>query len=132
MSREDLEQVDSLRYTWQQLQATALAAHVHLLMMQPQFELDLRSNLDRFREDNAAYCHEYRNAGPMQAGLTPREASDRLMLFQVLTYSVTLVSKTCAANLRHITGMLARCRPVDPVPRTLLLFYLTLLWCIGQ
>lgn len=83
VSPSDLEQVDSLRYTWQQLQATALGAHVQLLKMQPQFEDDLKNNLDRFREDNGEYVHEYRHAGPMQSGLTPREASDRLILFQV-------------------------------------------------
>lgn len=83
VNKEDLEQVDNLRYTWQQLLATALASHVQLLKMQPQFEEDLSNNLDRFREDNSEYVHEYRHAGPMQAGLTPREASDRLILFQV-------------------------------------------------
>ncbi|KAI8431137.1 hypothetical protein MSG28_001183 [Choristoneura fumiferana] len=82
VSPSDLEQVDSLRYSWQQLQATALGAHVQLLKMQPQFEDDLKNNLDRFREDNGEYVHEYRHAGPMQSGLTPREASDRLILFQ--------------------------------------------------
>lgn len=51
--------------------------------MQPQFQDELRSNLDKFRQDKIDYCNEYRNAGPMQPGLTPREASDRLILFQV-------------------------------------------------
>ncbi|XP_068620684.1 dynein axonemal heavy chain 5 [Battus philenor] len=82
VSKEDMEQVDNLRYTWQQLQATALASHVQLLKMQPQFEEDLKNNLDKFRDDNTDYCHEYRYAGPMQPGLSPREASDRLILFQ--------------------------------------------------
>ncbi|VVC99768.1 unnamed protein product, partial [Leptidea sinapis] len=82
VNKEDLEQVDNLRYTWQRLQATALASHVQLLNMQPQFESDLNNNLDKFRADNADYCHEYRHAGPMQSGLSPREASDRLILFQ--------------------------------------------------
>ncbi|CAH0703217.1 unnamed protein product [Spodoptera exigua] len=82
VSKEDLEQVDNLRYTWQQLQARALASHFSLLKMQPQLEDDLNSNLDKFREDNSEYVHEYRYAGPMQPGLSPREASDRLILFQ--------------------------------------------------
>ncbi|CAG9558495.1 unnamed protein product [Danaus chrysippus] len=82
VNKEDLEQVDNLRYSWQQLQATALASHVQLLTMQPQFEDDLKNNLNRFRDDNTDYCHEYRHAGPMQPGLSPREASDRLILFQ--------------------------------------------------
>lgn len=91
MSPEDLEQVDNLRYTWQQLQATALSSHVQLLKMQPQFESDLQNNLEKFREDNSEYCHEYRHAGPMQTGLSPREASDKLILFQVLLRDYTVI-----------------------------------------
>lgn len=83
VSKEDLEQVDNLRYSWQRLQASALGTHFQLLKMQPHFSSDLKGNLDKFREDNTDYVHEYRHAGPMQAGLSPREASDRLILFQV-------------------------------------------------
>lgn len=50
--------------------------------MQPAFETDLRKNLDTFKSDKIEYVHEYRNTGPMQPGLTPREASDKLILFQ--------------------------------------------------
>ncbi|XP_049782831.1 dynein axonemal heavy chain 5 [Schistocerca cancellata] len=82
VAREDLEQVDNLRYTWQRLQTRALDVHVLLLAMQPHFQEDLRANLERFRQDNIEYCHEYRTSGPMMPGLTPREASDRLILFQ--------------------------------------------------
>nr|CAD7569561.1 unnamed protein product [Timema californicum] len=82
VDKEDLEQVDNLRYTWQRLQARALEVNVLLLTMQPHFEDDLRENLDNFRQDNIEYCHEYRTTGPMMPGLTPREASDRLIMFQ--------------------------------------------------
>ena len=82
VDRECLEQVDNLRYTWQQLLGRALDSHVLLLTLQPQFEEELRNNLEKFRADNEAYCEEYRCTGPMQAGLTPREASDRQILFQ--------------------------------------------------
>lgn len=54
--------------------------------MQPTFEAELRKNLDNFKNDKLEYVHEYRNAGPMQSGLTPREASDKLILFQVLLH----------------------------------------------
>ncbi|XP_052132221.1 dynein axonemal heavy chain 5, partial [Frankliniella occidentalis] len=82
VDREDLEQVDSLRYTWQRLQGRAMDVTCTLLNMQPTFQDDLRRNLERFRQDNVEYCHEYRTSGPMMPGLTPREASDRLILFQ--------------------------------------------------
>lgn len=84
VEREDTEQVDNLRDTWQRLQARALGSHVSLLTLQPQLESDLAGSLRRFKEDSVRYCHEYRHAGPMQPGLTPREASDKLILFQVL------------------------------------------------
>lgn len=83
MEHEITEQVDNLRYTFNQMIKSALEVHVHLLDMQPQFQGELTTNLDKFRQDKIDYCDEYHNAGPMQAGLTPREASDRLILFQV-------------------------------------------------
>lgn len=83
MEREQFDQVDNLRYTFLQLQSRALNAQVQLLEMQPTFESELRKNLENFKSDKIEYVHEYRNAGPMQPGLTPREASDKLILFQV-------------------------------------------------
>ncbi|KAF7265346.1 hypothetical protein GWI33_021235 [Rhynchophorus ferrugineus] len=82
VEQEIIEQVDSLRDTWKKLLNNALKVQVGLLDMQPQFQNDLKSNLDKFRQDKIDYCNEYRTAGPMQPGLTPREASDRLILFQ--------------------------------------------------
>ncbi|XP_045464260.1 dynein axonemal heavy chain 5 [Harmonia axyridis] len=82
VEREIVEQVDNLRYTWNQLQARALKVQGNLLDMQPQFQNDLKNNLEKFRQDKLDYCNEYRVAGPMQPGLTPREASDRLISFQ--------------------------------------------------
>lgn len=83
VEQEILEQVDNLRYTWSRLIAKALKVHVELLEMQPQFQEELSRNIQKFREDKVEYCNEYHTAGPMQPGLTPREASDRLILFQV-------------------------------------------------
>lgn len=45
--------------------------------MQPAFQSELLKNLDIFKTDKMEYVHEYRNAGPMQPGLTPRK--DRYM-----------------------------------------------------
>lgn len=94
VGREDLEQVDNLRYTWQKLLLRALDVNVLLLAMQPHFQEDLRANLERFRQDNIDYCHEYRTTGPMMPGLTPREASDRLILFQVCLINANLIKST--------------------------------------
>jgi dynein heavy chain len=82
VDREGLEQVDNLRYTWQQLIARAMETNCLLLSLQPHFSNDLCQNLECFRRDTVQYCHDYRTSGPMMPGLTPREASDRLLLFQ--------------------------------------------------
>lgn len=84
IDREDLEQVDNLRYTWQRLLARAMDVNMMLLTMQPHFEEELFRNLDKFKKDSDDYCHQYHTSGPMMSGLTPREASDRLILFQVI------------------------------------------------
>lgn len=83
LDREDLEQVDNLRYTWQHLLSRAMDINLMLLKMQPHFEEELRQNLDKFSKDSEEYCHQYHTTGPMCPGLQPREASDRLILFQV-------------------------------------------------
>lgn len=59
--------------------------------MQPTFESELRKNLETFKTDKIDYVNEYQNTGPMQPGLTPREASDKLILFQV--YEIFVVEK---------------------------------------
>ncbi|CAG9857423.1 unnamed protein product [Phyllotreta striolata] len=82
VEREVTEQVDNLRDTWKQLLERAMTVQLNLLDMQPVFERELQTNLSKFKQDKVDYCDEYRNAGPMQAGLTPREASDKLILFQ--------------------------------------------------
>lgn len=83
VEQETLEQVENLPYAWNKLLNKAQATQCKLLDMQPQFQDELRQNLDQFKQDKIDYCHEYKHAGPMEAGLAPREASDRLLLFQV-------------------------------------------------
>ncbi|KAF6202133.1 hypothetical protein GE061_004531 [Apolygus lucorum] len=82
VDREVLEQVDNLRYTWQQLLGRSMEVNTLLLAMQPHFQEELQANLTKFREDSEDYVEQYRNCGPMSPGLSPREASDRLILFQ--------------------------------------------------
>ena len=53
-----------------------------LLTVQEHFQKELVANLEIFRKDCDAFVVEYHNNGPMQPGLSPREASDRLQMFQ--------------------------------------------------
>ena len=75
--------MDSLRYSWLTLHAQASDLQELLLALQPTFEEDLLTNISQFRRDVDQFIHEYHTRGPMVTGLHPREASDRLMMFQV-------------------------------------------------
>lgn len=83
VDREDLELVDNVRYCWQRVLTRAMDMNIYLLESQPQLQTELAENLKHFKLDCVQYCHEYRTLGPMMPGLSPREASDRLIMFQV-------------------------------------------------
>jgi len=83
VDREDLELVDNVRYCWQRVLTRAMDMNIYLLDSQPQLQTELAENLKHFKLDCVQYCHEYRTLGPMMPGLSPREASDRLIMFQV-------------------------------------------------
>lgn len=93
VDKEDLEMVDNVRYCWQRVLTRAMDMNIYLLDSQPQLQAELAENLKHFKLDCVQYCHEYRTLGPMMPGLLPREASDRLIMFQVnitITISVYL------------------------------------------
>jgi dynein heavy chain len=105
VDREDLEQVDNLRYTWQQLIARSMETNCLLLSLQPHFADDLCRNLECFHRDTIQYCHDYRTSGPMIPGLTPREASDRLLLFQVKFVFVKTYVSYCFPHNVCLSGL---------------------------
>jgi hypothetical protein len=91
VDREDLELVDNVRYCWQRVLSRAMDMNIYLLESQPQLQKELADNLKHFKLDCVQYCHEYRTLGPMMPGLTPREASDRLIMFQVNYKDISLI-----------------------------------------
>ena len=86
-SREDADSVDTLRYTWQRVQGHAAEVQSLLRSVEPHFRGELLRNLAQFRRDVGQFCEDYRGQGPMAPGLEPREASDRMQIFQVGTES---------------------------------------------
>ena len=82
-SREDADAVDTLRYTWQRVQSHAAEVQSLLRSVEPHFRGQLVRNLAQFERDVRQFCTDYRRQGPMSPGLEPREASDRMQLFQV-------------------------------------------------
>ncbi|CAF0723345.1 unnamed protein product [Didymodactylos carnosus] len=82
VAREETERCDNLRYSWQKLQQLCSQMTTNLLKLQPQFKKELLENVVKFVKDCNKFYAEYEKGGPTISGITPRESSDRQILFQ--------------------------------------------------
>lgn len=82
VTREEMEMVDSLRYSWKKLKALVLDVQEHLSQVQPVFKQDLINSVAKFSQDVHEFNSEYDANGPMVANIPPKTASDRLNVFQ--------------------------------------------------
>ena len=82
MEKTDLETCQALPELWLELLTKGLELQVMLLTVQEHFQADLLQSLAVFQSECDQFCAEYNNNGPMQPGLQPRQASDRLEIFQ--------------------------------------------------
>lgn len=57
--KEEMEKVDTLRYSWSRLQALACEVSSHLLQIQPQFRGELIENVKIFVQDCQNYYSDY-------------------------------------------------------------------------
>ncbi|KAL3320549.1 Dynein heavy chain 8, axonemal [Cichlidogyrus casuarinus] len=76
------ERVDSLTYGYSKLRQQSKSVQDHLIGIQPQFKNELVVGVEQFIMDVDNYTGEYDTKGPMVQGIPPREASDRLTIFQ--------------------------------------------------
>ncbi|XP_017684619.1 PREDICTED: dynein heavy chain 5, axonemal isoform X3 [Lepidothrix coronata] len=82
VAKEETEKVDTLHYTWEKLLIRANEVQNELVALQPNFRGELISTVKTFTEDCAQFYSDYDQNGPLVVGLKPREASDRLTMFQ--------------------------------------------------
>ena len=80
--REEAEKVDTLRYTWERLLAQSVEVQDNLLKIQPKFKGNLLENVSVFCDDVKTFTKDYDELGPMAVGVPPREASERLQVYQ--------------------------------------------------
>ena len=52
-----------------------------MLSLQPKFKQELEDGIKKFEGESQEYLNDYNMKGPMEPGITPREASDRLAIF---------------------------------------------------
>ncbi|CAH3041642.1 unnamed protein product [Pocillopora meandrina] len=82
VAKEESERVDTLRYSWQKLQSLATESQGQLIQIQPNFKGDLIDKVQVFIVDVSSFSSDYHSTGPMVPNVPPREASDRLIIFQ--------------------------------------------------
>ena len=82
LSKEDTEKVENLQFNWLQLQTKAMDVQILLLTVQEHFQRELITNLEIFQGECDKFVEDYHQNGPMQEGLSPKEASDKLQMFQ--------------------------------------------------
>ena len=82
MSKDDVDKVETLGECWLKCQAKAMHTYVLLLDVQEHFKAELKKNVQAFQLEADAFVVDYNEKGPMEPGLSPKEASDRLEHFQ--------------------------------------------------
>ncbi|CAH8867793.1 unnamed protein product [Trichobilharzia szidati] len=82
VDKEETEKADTLRYEWEKLCKQMLLVQNELIEVQPQFRSNLLENIGEFHESCLTFYDDYDKVGPMVRGIPPREASDRLIIFQ--------------------------------------------------
>ena len=82
MEKVDVETCEALPGLWLELLNKGMNLQVLLLTVQEYFQRDLLASLAVFQAECDDFCTHYTEDGPMQAGLEPREASEKLQAFQ--------------------------------------------------
>ena len=82
VTTEHKQETETLFLMWMALQTKSMDVMILLLAVQEHFQKNLKENLGVFQDECDQYCSNYHGDGPMQPGLTPKQASDKLALFQ--------------------------------------------------
>ncbi|KAJ7306868.1 hypothetical protein OS493_040545 [Desmophyllum pertusum] len=83
VAREEVDGVDTLRYSFEKLLAQAGQVQSHLVKIQPNFKARLYwRELWSSMTTPLTTWEDYDEIGPMVSGITPQEASERLNMFQ--------------------------------------------------
>ncbi|NXI42561.1 DYH8 protein, partial [Galbula dea] len=85
VTKEELEEVDGLRYFFNKLQTKATKVQEDLVQVQPKFKSNLLESIVVFQEDVSNFSTSYETEGPMVPNIPPEEASSRLHSFQALS-----------------------------------------------
>ncbi|XP_034837309.1 dynein axonemal heavy chain 8 [Maniola hyperantus] len=80
--KDDADMVYGLRYAFQNMLLTAQQVQQRIVEMQGPLQQELTEGVANFLKDVLKFDADYEQFGPMTPGLTAREASDRVIMFQ--------------------------------------------------
>ncbi|GFR03321.1 dynein heavy chain 5, axonemal [Trichonephila clavata] len=81
-NKEDLDNIENLRYLWEQTQKQSTETQNSLLDMKTQFQAQLSENISSFTNEFEKFQKDYQEKGPLVVGLSAMEASNRLAEYQ--------------------------------------------------
>ena len=82
LDKEEVEQVNDLRFNWGKLLKFSGEVNSQLSLVQVDFKRDLLKNVKTFLADVQQLRSDWDTAGPSVPGLSPQEANERLKKFQ--------------------------------------------------
>ncbi|XP_006824996.1 dynein axonemal heavy chain 8-like, partial [Saccoglossus kowalevskii] len=82
VAKEEIDRVDTVRYSFIKLSSRACTVQSELLEIQPKFKTELLNSVEVFHTSVDEFTVSYEEGGPMCDGITPQEASVRLSVYQ--------------------------------------------------
>ncbi|XP_002666734.3 dynein axonemal heavy chain 5 [Danio rerio] len=76
------ERIDGVVYAWKELKVMAKETQKKLSDVEPHMKAELIAGVEVFQKSVESFYGDYDNSGPGVTGLPPREASDRLQVYQ--------------------------------------------------
>ncbi|XP_055861319.1 dynein axonemal heavy chain 8-like isoform X4 [Biomphalaria glabrata] len=81
--KEETDRADSLRYTYEKMLEQCSQVTDVLMEVQPSFKEDLTQSVEILKIDVAAFVSDYDKKGPMEPGIPPAVANERMQNFQM-------------------------------------------------
>ncbi|XP_056424627.1 dynein axonemal heavy chain 8 isoform X2 [Hyla sarda] len=97
-TREEHEVVDTLRYSFNKLISKAASVQDELICIQPELKRKLLESVEILQNDMVAFDNDYEKEGPLVPGITCKEASARLQIFQMRFDDLWRKYVTCSSG----------------------------------
>ncbi|XP_068088806.1 dynein axonemal heavy chain 8 [Hyperolius riggenbachi] len=110
LTREEMEVVDTIKYSFSKLLSEAVSVQNKLFHLQPKFKKRLLEAIAIFHQHMAEFNEAYEKEGPMISDIPPHEIKTRVQLFQARMDSLWKKSITYSSG-EELFGLPVTCKP---------------------